>query len=84
VAIQLRILDAYHRGHLEMSYPQVFRYQLANGGAAVGHGDWLYEEFRVSDNSHLLHEIEWWRAGQLERWLIEASDVTYTWTVREE
>ena len=25
-------------------------------------GDWLYDEFRLSDNGHLLHEIE----GQTE------------------
>lgn len=84
VAISLRILDAYHRGHIELYYPRVFRYQLADGGAGAGHGEWLYDELRVSDDKHLVHEIEWRRAGQLDRWLIEASDLTYTWTMRKE
>lgn len=84
VSIRVRLLDAYHRGHIELVYPQVFRYQITSAGAGAGHGDWLYDELRVSDEKHLIHEIEWWRAGELERWLIEASDVAYTWTVRGE
>jgi hypothetical protein len=83
VAIRIRLLDAYHRGHIELHYPVVFRYQLTSGGTGAGHGDWLYDELRISEQNHLLHEIEWWHAGQLERWLIEASDVIYSWTVRE-
>ncbi len=39
-------------------------------------GDWLYDEFRLSDNGHLLHEIEWADGG---RWLIEADDIEFDW-----
>lgn len=44
-----------------------------------GHGDWRYDEFRVTDAGHLVHEIEWWAAGEAGRWLIEAGDVRLEW-----
>jgi len=42
-----------------------------------GHGDWLYDEIRLSARGYVLHEIEWSRGS---RWLIESGDVAYKWS----
>jgi hypothetical protein len=79
VSLRLRLLGAYHDRWLEFFYPKVFAYEMSSQGTEAGHGDWLYDEFRLSPNGHLLHEIEWaGRAGSNgSRWLIEASDVEF-------
>jgi hypothetical protein len=78
-SIFIRLLGAYHDGHVEFHYPQVFRYDLQLNPATHGHRDWRYDEFRVTDDGHLLHEIEWWSHEGIGRWLIEASDVEFSW-----
>jgi len=45
----------------------------------AGHDDWRYDEFRLADEGHLIHEIEWWGRGEVARWVIEASDVQFSW-----
>jgi hypothetical protein len=57
----------------------VFTYRLDAWEGEPGHRDWRYDEFRLSEAGHLLHEIEWAGANSTSRWLIEASDVEYTW-----
>ena len=79
LSLQLRLLGAYHDGHHEFRYPQVFRYQLEASDSGWGHRDWRYDEFRVSDEGRLIHEIEWWGPGEVGRWLIEADDVEHRW-----
>ncbi len=76
VRIRCRLLGAYHDGHIELHYPRVYRYELGLRNAERGHHDWRYDEFRLSEDGRLLHEIEWSGGG---RWLIEASDVEFTW-----
>jgi hypothetical protein len=80
-SIQTRLLAAYHDGYIEFFYPQVFSYTLENPTCARGLGDWLYDEFRLSSNGRVIHEIEW--AGfpheEGSRWIIEASDVQFRW-----
>ncbi len=74
----VRLLGAYHDGNIELHYPDVTAYTLSmqSGG---GHRDWRYDELRVSDAGRLIHEIEWWAAGQTGHWLIEAADLEYQW-----
>lgn len=79
LTIAMRLLGAYHDGHIEIRYPVVFSYRLDTWDGMKGHRDWRYDEFRLSDQGHLLHEIEWAGAGSTGRWLIEASDVEYQW-----
>ena len=74
--IALRLLGAYHDGQIEFLYPRVFFYKIFSAATLGGHGDWRYDEFRLSDAGHLLHEIEWRDSAV---WLIEASDVQYRW-----
>jgi len=80
LGLRLRLLGAYHDQWLEFFYPKVFAYEMSSEDSAVGHGDWLYDEFRISPKGNLLHEIEWaGKAGSNgSRWLIEASDVEFS------
>jgi hypothetical protein len=67
----------FHDGHIEIRYPQVFAYSPSFDRAEGGHGDWRYDEFRLSDEGRLIHEIEWrWQHGS---WLIVASDIEFQW-----
>jgi hypothetical protein len=76
VALRIRLLGSFHDGYLEFEYPRVFRYEVRSESVLQGHGDWLYDEFRVGEAGQLIHEIEW---ASGSRWLIEASDVAFKW-----
>lgn len=78
VSITIRLLAACHDGHIEFHYPRVVRYSLESGNNSPNHGDWRYDEFRLSDDGYLIHEIEWWNRGP-GTWLIESDDVEYRW-----
>jgi hypothetical protein len=82
VSIYIRLLSAYHDGYIEFHYPIVFEYQLAADTLGQGHGDWRYDEFRVNDKGHVIHEIEWASYGATNTWLIVASDVHHRWVPR--
>ena len=75
--IVIKLFAAYHNGHIELKYLAVQNYSLgccAQSGYA--HGDWMYDEIRLSDRKCVLHEIEW-SCGS--RWVIECGDVSYKW-----
>ena len=74
--IVVKLLAAYHDGHIELKYSAVQNYSLA-GDEQRGHGDWLYDEIRLSERGYVLHEIEW-SCGS--RWIIECNDISYRWT----
>ena len=75
--IVIKLLAAYHDGHIELKYSAVQNYSLAGDKQRnIGHGDWLYDEIRLSQRGFVLHEIEW-SCGS--RWLIECGDVSYEW-----
>ena len=77
IEIAVRLFAAYHDGYIELNYSGVQSYSLASGvRASAGHGDWLYDEIRLSERGHVLHEVEWSNGGL---WLIECSDVFYKW-----
>lgn len=77
--LTLRLLGAYHDGHIEFLYPDVAAYKLAMPYAAQGQGDWRYDEFRVTPEGRVIHEIEWAAFGHTGNWLVEASDVIHRW-----
>jgi len=60
LSMTVRLLGAYHDGYIEFHYPQVFSYRLNVPDGGNGHRDWRYDEFRLSENGRLLHEIEWY------------------------
>ena len=82
-SIRIRLLAAFHDGYIELFYPRVFSYSLSSIDTSRGLQDWRYDEFRVSEEGRLIHEIEWSGAWATARWIIEASDVEYSWTPRE-
>ena len=79
LSLDVRLLGAYHDGHIELHYPQVFRYMLDVSRGERGHRDWRYDELRVSDEGRLIHQIEWWGPEKTGVWFIEASDLEYRW-----
>ncbi len=76
LSLSIELLGAYHDGKINLRYPHVFRYEIGSQDCAFLMNDWRYDEFRLADNGHLLHEIEW---GNGDRWLIEADDIEYKW-----
>ena len=88
-SVSLRLLGAYHDGHIEIIYPKVFSYTLLNlkPGEVTSHGDWRYDEFRLSERGNLIHEIEWAGAPGAHRksflWVIEADDIDFRWIPAE-
>ncbi len=82
--IRTRLLSAYHDGYIEFVYPRVFTYTLEGPSGERGLGDWLYDEFRLSPNGHLVHEIEWagFPSDNGSRWIVESSDVEFHWIPR--
>lgn len=77
IEIAARMLAAYHDGHIELKYSRVRSYSLVSGSKSeAGHGDWLFDEIRLSEQGGVLHEVEWSGGGS---WLIECGDVSYTW-----
>ncbi len=79
VTIRIRLLGAYHDGFIELYYPQVFRYSFDSFDITRGHRNWRYDEFRLSDNEHVIHEVEWRGPQPSATWVIEASDVQHQW-----
>jgi hypothetical protein len=79
VALHVRLLGSYHDGYIEFRYPHVFRYAFRLDSGTGAHRDWRYDEFRITEEGHLLHEIEWWGQKSTGRWIIESSDVEFTW-----
>lgn len=81
VEIHVRLLGAYHDGHIELVYKRVQNYTLTKhmhkwmSGINQGHHDWLIDEIRLSDQGFVLHEVMFDGA----HWLIECEDVAYTW-----
>ena len=86
VSILIRLLGAYHDGHIEFHYRDVSRYRMdlqASGrDIGRGHRDWRHDEFRLAPGGRLEHEIEWWGTRSTGTWLIEAADVEYRWIPR--
>lgn len=79
VSLRIRLMGWQDDGHIELFYPRVYSYRLDTNNVRRGHCDWRYDEFRVTENGRLLHEIEWWSMNETGRWLIETSDVEFAW-----
>ena len=83
ISIKIILLGAYHDGYIEFSYPKVFRYAINSGQSNQGHGDWRYDEFRLSDSGNLIHEIEWAGDDPPGNWIIEAADIHFKWNKKK-
>lgn len=80
IDLRVRLLGSYHDGYLELTYTDVSAYQMLGPEVGDGHHDWRYDEFRLSTDGRLLHEIEW-SGGS--RWIIECRDIGHEWIPSE-
>ncbi|MDP3068960.1 MAG: hypothetical protein Q8N18_01670 [Opitutaceae bacterium] len=80
-SITLRLLGAYHDGHIVLRYHGVRRYSLATSHCERGLGDWLEDNFSISTDHLILHLVKWagFRSEGESHWSIEAEDVSYEW-----
>jgi hypothetical protein len=77
LGITLRLLGAYHDGHIQLTYDTVQAYTLHKPIANVlAHSDWLVDELRLSEQGQVVHEIVFASGA---RWLIECADIRYEW-----
>jgi len=75
-SLEVKLRGGFQDGIICLRYPRLFGYNIQSSDCEHGVGDWLYDEFRLSNRGHLLHEIEWADGG---RWLIEADDIKFEW-----
>lgn len=80
-AITVRLLGAYHDGHIVFRYVGVRKYSVASGSCEHGLGDWLRDELSLSSEGLMVHRIVWAGFGPEEesQWSIEADGVSYEW-----
>lgn len=79
--IEIRLLGAYHDGHIAYKYDDVQNYALVfpvinERLAKAAHDGWRLDEIRVSPANNVIHEIAF-KSGA--RWLIECKSITYSW-----
>lgn len=80
IEIRLRLLGAYHDGHVFFRYRNVRRYCLETAKEyklsplQAGHGDFLFDEIRISQAGFVEQEIEFSRGS---RFIIESSDIEF-------
>jgi hypothetical protein len=84
LSLTVRLLGAFHDRHIELRYPTVFAYRFDISHGERGQRDWRYDELRLSDRGHLLHEIEWYGSRPTGSWIIEASDLEIGWVLHGE
>jgi len=79
IEIRVKLLSAYHDRVIGLKYKNVRKYELQTPpgfkelpGHTTSHGDWLYDEFDVSEEGFVIHEV---RFSLGSTWLIECSDI---------
>jgi hypothetical protein len=78
--LTIKLLGAYHDGNIWLKYSNVKRYALAAHAVSGGHGDWRFDEFRVTEKGLLEHAIEWSGPSPgIAEWVIVAEDVEFSW-----
>ncbi len=77
--IEVKLLGAYHDGYIKLKYRNVTSFKIDAFNVKEGHSDWCYDEFRISSNNLLIHEIEWSGYQDASNWLIESEDIEYSW-----
>lgn len=71
--LTVTLLGAYHDGNIKIEYRDVASCNVATKGGK--HGDWLYDEVRISDCGLVIHEVEL----QNSHWMIECKSIEYRW-----
>ena len=79
VSLELTLRGAYDDGYICLRYPTVHSYRLNGFGVGGGHADWRYDELRLDEAGHLVHEVEWCWGQDTALWLIVADDLEMSW-----
>jgi hypothetical protein len=79
VSLVIRLRGAYDDGEITLRYPRLFSCHLDSFAIDEGHRDWRYDELRLDDRGHLVHEIEWCGSRDTGRWLITSEDIEHRW-----
>lgn len=75
--LDLRLLGAYHDKILKFQYFNVINLDVGFAGLEKENvGDWLYDEFDVTEEGMISHEILWQEASR--PWKIVAEKVVFT------
>jgi hypothetical protein len=81
--IEMRLLGAYHDGHLDFTYRRVQSYAFdlpyREGSwewERLGHGDWMVDEVDLAGHGNVTHEIEWLDGGH---WIIQCQSFEVVW-----
>ena len=82
IDIRIQLVNAWGDGVITLDYLAVHAYRLSAFDISGSHDDWRYDEFRLSENGFMLHEIEWRSFPGYAVWEIEAEDIQYRWTAR--
>lgn len=80
-AITMRLLGAYHDGHIVFRYRGVKKHSVASASCERGLGDWLRDELSRGPEGLVVHRISWsgFGSGEESQWSIEAESVSYEW-----
>ena len=80
LALTVRLLGAYHDGHIELSYSKVKSYTLNGSGlhdlTEAAHGDWISDEVLLLADGSVEHEILF---DSGTAWKIVSEDIIYRW-----
>jgi hypothetical protein len=83
VSLVIRLRGAHDDGEITLRYPRLFSCHLDSFAIEDGHRDWRYDELRLDDDGHLVHEIEWCGSRDTGRWLITADDIEHGWLAND-
>ena len=80
LSLTVRLLGAYHDGHIELSYVSLRNYTLNGSGLRTltdaAHGDWISDEVLLLEDGSVEHEI---RFDSGTSWRIVSEDIIYRW-----
>lgn len=80
-SITVRLLGAYHDGHIVFRYLGVKKHSIASGSCERGLGDWQRDELSRNSEGLVVHRVTWAGIGPQEesQWCIEAESVSCEW-----
>jgi hypothetical protein len=73
--IVVELLGAYHDRIIRLHYTGVRKYELSNDSDEDAHGDWLTDEFDITDDGFVVHEVKFAPGGS---WRIVCQDVEFS------
>ena len=75
LGLEIKLLCACHDHYITLTYSNIRSYKLSATDMDNAHRDWIMDEYRISKNGLLIHEIEWAGHKKTAHWLIECEDI---------